>query len=90
MKNIIIWLLLCLHEFIFIIGRTRSILAPVVPIILERNVPINNVIVLTLGEPTKSPSREILPATQNNPNNKTLRMWSQYMKLRYMKRLVMS
>ena len=60
------------NKFILIIGRTSNILAPVVPIQLDKSVPISNIPVFTRGEPTKSPSSVILPATQNNPNNKTI------------------
>ena len=71
-KNIIICRFLLRQEFILINGRTRSILAPVVQITLESNVPIASNPVLILGEPANSPSSVILPATQNRPNNSTI------------------
>ena len=57
-----------------IIGRTINILAPVVPIQLESKVPIARKITLTLGEPARSPSNVMLPATQNRPNNRTIKV----------------
>jgi hypothetical protein len=71
-KNTIIWDLLFLQEFILITGRTISIEDPVVPIIEERNVPNIKSITLTLGEPARSPSNEILPDTQYSPNRSTM------------------
>ena len=72
MKNTIICLFLFLHEFILMTGRTISILAPVVPIQLERKVPIPRRITFTLGEPTRLPSTVMLPATQNKPKSSTM------------------
>ena len=69
-KNTIMWLLLFLHAFILITGRTINILAPVVPTQLESMVPKSRSPTLILGEPARSPSRVILPATQNRPNSK--------------------
>ena len=66
------WLLLFLHAFILITGRTINILAPVVPTQLESMVPKSRSPTLILGEPARSPSRVILPATQNRPNSNTI------------------
>ena len=71
-KNTIMWLLLFLHAFILITGRTINILAPVVPTQLESMVPKSRSPTLILGEPARSPSRVILPATQNRPNSNTI------------------
>ena len=71
-KNTIMWLLLFLHAFILITGRTINILAPVVPTQLESMVPKSRSPTLILGEPARSPSSVILPDTQNRPNNKTI------------------
>ena len=71
-NNTIMWLLLFLHAFILITGRTINILAPVVPTQLESMVPKSRSPTLILGEPARSPSRVILPATQNRPNSNTI------------------
>ena len=44
----------------------------VVPIQLESNVPISKSNTFNFGLPTRSPSRQIFPATQKRPNNKTI------------------
>jgi len=73
-KKIMIWLFFFLQEFILISGRTKSILAPVVPIQLESSVPNARNMALTAGEPARFPSSVILPDTQNNPNNNTIKV----------------
>lgn len=73
-KNTMMWLFLFLQEFILIMGRTISILAPVVPMQLERSVPRARRPTFTLGEPAKSPSIVIFPDTQNNPNKSTIKV----------------
>ena len=74
MKNTIICTLRWRHLFARIIGRIISILAPVVPIQLESNVPIRRSTTLTFGLPAKSPWRLILPATQKRPNKRTIKV----------------
>lgn len=71
-KKTMIWLLFSLHAFILITGRTISILAPVVPMQLDNNVPITNNTIFVRGDPARSPSSVILPATQKRPNNRTI------------------
>ena len=71
-KKIMICLLFFLHEFICMIGRTKSILAPVVPIQLEKSVPTASVTTLTIGLPIRFPSSLMFPATQNNPKSRTI------------------
>ena len=71
-KNTIIWLLRFLQAFILIMGRTISMLAPVVPIQLESMVPIRRRPTLMRGEPARSPSRVMLPETQKRPNSKMI------------------
>ena len=73
-KNTMIWRLRLRQEFILIIGRTMSILAPVVPTQLDNRVPKRSSMVLTRGEPARSPSSVILPDTQNRPNNNTIKV----------------
>ena len=73
-KNIMICALFFLHEFILIIGRTSSILAPVVPIQLDNKVPNAKNKAFTAGEPARLPSSVIFPDTQNRPNNKTIKV----------------
>ncbi len=62
------------HAFILMTGRTISILAPVVPIQLDSSVPIVSRMIFTLGEPARSPSMVIFPATQNRPNSNTIKV----------------
>jgi hypothetical protein len=73
-KNIMIWLFLFLQEFILITGRTISILAPVVPIQLDRSVPKARRHTFTRGDPAKSPSIVILPETQKSPKRRTIKV----------------
>ena len=73
-KNTMIWHFRFLQEFILITGRTISILAPVVPIQLDSRVPISRSPTLTRGDPARSPSMVILPATQNNPNSRMIKV----------------
>ena len=75
-KNIMIWLFLFLQEFILITGRTISILAPVVPIQLDKRVPKASRQAFTLGEPAKSPSMVILPETQKSPKRRKKASWT--------------
>lgn len=72
MKNTRICERFLLQAFILMTGRTINILAPVVPIQLDNSVPIVRRMIFTLGEPARSPSIVIFPATQNNPNNSTI------------------
>ena len=74
MKNTMMWLRCRRQAFILITGRTMSMLAPVVPIQLDSTVPRSRRNTLIRGEPARSPSREILPATQNRPNNSTIKV----------------
>ena len=74
MKNIMMWLFLLLQEFIFITGRTISILAPVVPMQLANRVPMARSPTLILGEPAKSPSMVIFPETQNRPKSRMIKV----------------
>ena len=71
-KNTIICTFLLRHLFALIIGLIISILAPVVPIQLDKSVPIRSIKIFTLGVPTRSPSSAIFPATQNRPNSNTI------------------
>ena len=73
MKKIIMWRFRRLQELILIIGRSMSIEEPVVPIRLDRKVPINRNSVLTSGEPARSPSKVMLPATQKRPKSITMK-----------------
>ena len=57
-----------------IIGLTKSILAPVVPIQLEKKVPTASMITFTFGLPTRLPSSLIFPATQNSPKSSTIKV----------------
>ena len=71
-KNTMICLRCFRHAFILMIGRIISILAPVVPIQLERMVPRAKSPTLILGEPARSPDMVIFPDTQNRPNSRTI------------------
>ena len=74
MKNTMMWLLRFLQAFILMTGRTISILAPVVPIQLDSMVPIRRSPTLMRGDPARSPSRVILPDTQNRPNSRMIKV----------------
>ena len=74
MKKIIIWRLRLRQEFILIMGRTISMLAPVVPTQLLSRVPNSKRPTLMRGEPARSPSSVMLPATQNRPNSNTIKV----------------
>ena len=74
MKNTMMWRLRLRQAFILIMGRTISILAPVVPTMLARKVPKSSRATLTRGEPARSPSNVMLPATQNRPNSSTIKV----------------
>ena len=74
MKNTMMWLRCRRQAFILITGRTISMLAPVVPIQLDSTVPSRSSSTLIRGEPARSPSREMLPATQNRPNSSTIKV----------------
>ena len=74
MKNTMMWLRCRRQAFILITGRTMSMLAPVVPIQLDSTVPRSRRNTLIRGEPARSPSREMLPATQNRPNSSTIKV----------------
>ena len=74
MKNTMMWLLRFLQAFILMTGRTISILAPVVPIQLDSMVPIRRSPTLMRGDPARSPSRVILPDTQNKPNSRMIKV----------------
>ena len=74
MKNTTMWRFLFLQEFILMIGRIISILAPVVPIQLESRVPSAKSPTFTLGEPARSPDIVMLPDTQNNPNRRMIKV----------------
>ena len=60
------------HWFARSSGRIMTMEAPVVPIQEARSVPMSSRIRLVLGVPAKSPSRQMLPATQNKPNSSTM------------------
>ena len=62
------------HLFARINGRIITMLAPVVPIQLDNNVPIKSMITFTFGDPLSSPSMVIFPATQKSPNNNTIKV----------------
>ena len=72
MKKIMIWLSLRLQEFIFSTGRTISILEPVVPMQLDRMVPMDRRTTFTQGEPARSPSKVMLPDTQYRPSSRII------------------
>ena len=74
MKKTMICTFLRLHLFALMIGRIMSILAPVVPIQLERSVPISRRITLSFGVPARSPSSDILPATQKSAKSNTMKV----------------
>ena len=74
MKNTIICTLRWRHLFARIIGRIISILAPVVPMQLDKSVPKASRHTLTRGEPAKSPSIVMLPETQKSPNKRTIKV----------------
>ena len=74
MKKTMMWRRRLRQEFIFSRGRTISMLAPVVPTRLESMVPNSSRATLTRGEPARSPSRVMLPATQNRPNSSTIKV----------------
>ena len=50
-------------------GRIRSIAAPVVPIQDARMVPMMRIIVFTFGVPARVPLNKIPPEAVNNPHN---------------------
>ena len=56
------------------IGRIMTMLAPVVPIQLDNRVPSASMMTFSLGPPINSPSRTILPATQNKPKSRTIKV----------------
>lgn len=72
MKNTMICPRRLRQAFILITGRTMSMLAPVVPTQLDRRVPNRSRRTFTLGEPARSPSRVMLPETQNRPKRRMI------------------
>ena len=63
-KKTMMWLLFLLQEFILMTGRIISMEDPVVPMQLDRSVPMIRRQTLTRGDPARSPSKVIFPATQ--------------------------
>ena len=74
MKNTTVCTHLLRHWFARRMGRIITMDAPVVPIQEASRVPISSRLTLVLGVPARSPSRQMLPATQNRPNSSTIKV----------------
>lgn len=61
------------HALARIRGRMSNIAAPVVPIQLARNVPMNKRSTFIFGVPAKVPLMAIPPAATNKPKSKTMK-----------------